>query len=368
MRISRVNIKLKLTLINLFSIGFVTVLIGFSVFVAALIHNKSELLTDTKSEASLIAKGSVSSLLFMDQKRAEDTLASLRGDFDIEQAAIYMRDGKMLGAYAREDLKGLFYPLKPGSEGHAFENDHLVVFCPVVFDKENIGTIYVRASLKRLYANIFRLVYFFIIISFSTIGVALIFLGKLQKAIVGPILHLSNVMREVTEEKDYSVRASVDSEDELGMLAGGLNGMLERIEKWNLELEKEVASRTATLEQTNQLLQEEIAERLHIEDQLRESEEKFRIMTEKSLVGVYIISNGVFKYVNPMFEEMLGYTCGEILQSQKSAKDMTYPEDWPICEHMMNERLAGISKGERYGFRSIRKDGPKSAIDLRVPS
>ncbi len=351
------SIKHKLTLINLFSTGFVIIMMGLSVLIGELVHQKAELLTDTKSQAVVIAKNSVPSLLSTDQKRAEDTLAFLRGDVNIEDAAIYMRDGRILGTYVRKDAESLFYPLKPESEGHVFEKDHLVVFCPVVFDNKTIGTIYVRASLKRLYAKMFRLLYFFILISVSTSGVSLFLLGKLQKAIIGPVLHLSDIMREVTEEKDYSVRASVDSKDELGMLSRGLNGMLERIEKWNLELKERMAYRTATLMQMNVLLKEEIAERKHMEDQLKKSEEKFRIIAEKSLVGVYLISDGVFKYVNPRFAEIFGYTCEEMLQGRKSARELTHPEDWPMSERLQNNRLSGKSKEERYGFRAIRKDG-----------
>ncbi len=267
------SIKRKLTLINLFSTGFVVILMGLSIIVVELVHQKAALLEDTKFQAAVIAKNIVSSLLFVDQKRAEDTLASLRGDLDIEHAAVYMRDGRILSTYVREDVKNLFYPLKPKSEGYAFEKGHLVVFCPVVFDKETIGMVYVRAGLKRLYAHIFMLFDFLIIISALTSGVALFLLGKLQKAITAPVLHLSNIMREVTEEKDYSVRASVKSKDELGLLARGLNGMLERIEKWNQELEEKVASRTAVLEQTNELLKEEIVGRKLAEDSLKKAKD-----------------------------------------------------------------------------------------------
>ncbi len=270
---NRASIKRKLTSINLLSTVFLVILMGLSVAIVELVYQKAELLEDTKLQAAVIAKNSISSLLFIDQKRAEDTLASLRGNIDIEHAAIYMRDGRILGTYVREGLKSLYYPLKPESEEYAFEKNHLTVFYPVVFDNETIGMIYVRASLKRLYAHIFKFILFLIVISVSTSGVALLLLGRLQKAITGPISHLSNVMLTVTNEKDYSIRASVDSKDELGMLAGGLNGMLERIEKGQLELEEKVASRTATLEQTNELLKEEIAGRKLVEESLKKAKE-----------------------------------------------------------------------------------------------
>ncbi|HKN19717.1 MAG TPA: CHASE sensor domain-containing protein, partial [Dissulfurispiraceae bacterium] len=90
---NRASIKRKLTSINLFSTVFVVILMGLSVAIVELVYQKAELLEDTKLQAAVIAKNSISSLLFIDQKRAEDTLASLRSNIDIEHAAIYMRDG-----------------------------------------------------------------------------------------------------------------------------------------------------------------------------------------------------------------------------------------------------------------------------------
>lgn len=61
------------------------------------------------------------------------------------------------------------------------------------------------------------------------------------------------------------MRTSVGSTDELGMVAGGLNKMLEQIERWNMELEDKVAAGTMTLWETNELLKEEIVERKRME-------------------------------------------------------------------------------------------------------
>ena len=39
----------------------------------------------------------------------------------------------------------------------------------------------------------------------------------------------------------------------------------------------------------------------HAEKELRKSEEKFRLLTEKSMVGIYIIQDAKMSYVNPSF-------------------------------------------------------------------
>lgn len=356
------SIKDRLKLINIISIVFVAVFISFSIFVVEFLYLRSQFVSELRSQAKIISNNSISSLMFMDQKRAEETLASLRNVSDIEHAAIYTNDGRILGKYIHDTSGNIYFP-KMEPYGYSLGRDHLRVFQPVVFDNETLGGIYISASLKRLYGNLYRLIFSTVAVSAAAIAFALLMLGRLQNAIVHPISHLADIMSRVTEERDYSIRASVVSNDELGMLATWFNEMLERIEKSNQELETHrnhleelVAFRTTALEQTNELLKKEIQERLSTEAQLRESEEKFKILAEKALVGVFIIQDGVFKYVNPMLSEMSGYTCGELL-GQKSPSDMAHPEDRAeVSEKMM--KLAGSkSDNERMELRAFRKDG-----------
>ncbi|MCX6672539.1 MAG: PAS domain S-box protein, partial [Methanothrix sp.] len=57
----------------------------------------------------------------------------------------------------------------------------------------------------------------------------------------------------------------------------------------------------------------DISERKRTEQALKESENKFRVLAEKSLVGVYIVQDWKFKYVNPRFAEMFGYSVEEMI-------------------------------------------------------
>ncbi|MCX6678564.1 MAG: PAS domain S-box protein [Methanothrix sp.] len=57
----------------------------------------------------------------------------------------------------------------------------------------------------------------------------------------------------------------------------------------------------------------DISERKRTELALKESENKFRVLAEKSLVGVYIVQDWKFKYVNPRFAEMFGYSVEEMI-------------------------------------------------------
>jgi PAS domain S-box-containing protein len=95
----------------------------------------------------------------------------------------------------------------------------------------------------------------------------------------------------------------------------------------------------------------------------RESEEKFRNMAEKSLVGIYIIQDGLFRYVNPRVAEIFGYTVDELID-KKGPRDLVYPDDWQIVEENIRKRISGEIESIQYDFRGITKN--KEVINVKV--
>ncbi|MCE9535627.1 MAG: response regulator, partial [Nitrospirae bacterium] len=85
--------------------------------------------------------------------------------------------------------------------------------------------------------------------------VALVISRRLQRSITDPVLRLVSTMRAVSNSQDYSLRAeALSTEDEIGVLVAGLNGMLAQIQSQHTqlrrhreELELEVTERTAEL-------------------------------------------------------------------------------------------------------------------------
>ncbi|RLI83095.1 hypothetical protein DRP07_04005, partial [Archaeoglobales archaeon] len=57
----------------------------------------------------------------------------------------------------------------------------------------------------------------------------------------------------------------------------------------------------------------DVTERKRMEEKLKDSEEMFRKLAEKSLVGIYLIQDGVFRYVNPKMAELWGYGVEELI-------------------------------------------------------
>ncbi len=94
-----------------------------------------------------------------------------------------------------------------------------------------------------------------------------------------------------------------------------------------------------------------------------ESEAKFRDMAEKSVAGVYLIQDGILRYINSRISEMLGYPIDEMIDRMR-LKDTIHPEDWPVVEANMNGRLAGEPLPENYEFRLVTKRGETRTVEV----
>lgn len=107
----------------------------------------------------------------------------------------------------------------------------------------------------------------------------------------------------------------------------------------------------------------DITERKRMEDSLKESEMKFRNLVEESLVGVYIIQERIFRYVNPKMAAIFGYDVEELVDL-KGPADVVTAEDWPIVEENIHKRINGEIESLNYEFRGRTKQG--SVINLEV--
>jgi PAS domain S-box-containing protein len=100
----------------------------------------------------------------------------------------------------------------------------------------------------------------------------------------------------------------------------------------------------------------DITDRKASEEALRESESKFRDLTEKSVVGVYLIQDDVFKYINLKFAQLLEYTIDEFID-KVTPEDIIFPQDWPTVKENLQKRFSGELDFMNYEFRIRRKNG-----------
>ena len=102
-------------------------------------------------------------------------------------------------------------------------------------------------------------------------------------------------------------------------------------------------------------LSEEIREHKQTTQKLLENEEKFRLLAETSVVGIYILQDNVIRYVNPEFLAIFGITAEEIIG--QSFLKLVYEEDQTRVKEKMNQRIAGVVDTPGYEFRGLTRDG-----------
>ncbi|MBK5276033.1 MAG: PAS domain S-box protein, partial [Desulfuromonadales bacterium] len=100
---------------------------------------------------------------------------------------------------------------------------------------------------------------------------------------------------------------------------------------------------------------QESNEHLHAAETLLESENRFRNLSEDALVGIYIIQDSFFRYVNPKMAEIFGYAVEEIVD-KLSPRLLVLDEDWPTVRDNLQKRLSDEQRSIHYEFRGVRKD------------
>ncbi|HEY4989937.1 MAG TPA: PAS domain S-box protein, partial [Opitutaceae bacterium] len=217
-------------------VGFIflttlTVLLG-SYMVLLVYESRSSAQATThglKTMADIIASNSTAALIYDDPKLAEEILSGLRAETDITAAALYDKQGRIYAVYPA-DLARSSIPAAPQAEGANFSFRELVLYQPVVQGDKRVGSLFIRSNLGGLYR---RLAVYGVVLFCVLAGAVILafFLSNfLQRQISEPILSLAEAARAVSEQKDYSVRATKQSGDELGFVTDAFNSMLEQIQ------------------------------------------------------------------------------------------------------------------------------------------
>lgn len=82
---------------------------------------------------------------------------------------------------------------------------------------------------------------------------------------------------------------------------------------------------------------------------------KYQTLVEKSLVGVYIIKGNKFVYVNPKIVEHTGFSEEEMMNID--FEKFIHPEDLPVVQKHMQERLSGSVNDAEYEVRVFNNRG-----------
>jgi PAS domain S-box-containing protein len=302
---------------------------------------RDDLAEAVHTQASIVASNSKSALLFNDREAAEQTLGALAAIDNIEFAGLLDKTGKEFALYVRP---GSVMPLHQhrAAEGEStiYTAKYIEVAIPIVLKQERIGTIHVRSNLAPVYEQLSWSVLVIIVAATGAFLVAVMLLFRLLPAITDPLLHLIGLMKTVTRDKNYTLRAGVHGKDEVGTLAQGFNNMLAQIqvrdnmlEQQREHLEDEVVQRTAELNN-------ELIERKRAEEKIRESEARYRGIFESADDIIYLLApDGTFDSLSPSFERLTGWLPQEWVG--KPFAPIIHPDDLPVARKVFQKALSG---------------------------
>jgi signal transduction histidine kinase/CheY-like chemotaxis protein len=263
----RHSISRKLTWMNMLVSG-AALLLACAAFIAFdMITFRQAMLRNLSTQAQIIGSNSVSALLFNDPQSAENTLMALKAAPNILSAQVYLPDGRPFASYSRD--RGPYNPVLPAipsgqTETHWIENDQIALVRLIVLDGKPIGAVYIRSDLQELHSRFQRYAAIAAIVLSACLLAALLISSIFRRAVADPIVDLSKIAKVVSQDKNYSVRATpIRSPAELAILIDAFNEMLAQIQQSERalrmardELELRVRERTAELEAAKREVEE----------------------------------------------------------------------------------------------------------------
>lgn len=251
----RPKIREKLVLITTATSGLSLVLVACIGYAYSRFDYHRELARELTSDARFLAYNSAAAIEFDSPEEAEEGLQALQVHPNVVGAAIFDVRGNRFATYLRGDTSVAIFDHIPMAVGHHNFDDRLLVVEPIETEGQSLGTICVISDLGELHARTRRNA---LAGTFIFMGVALfsfIISIRLQRFISEPVRRLEETARAISERKDYALRASEDSGDELGTLSRQFNQMLDQIQhqdgelrEANTRLEDRVRDRTQALE------------------------------------------------------------------------------------------------------------------------
>jgi PAS domain S-box-containing protein len=107
---------------------------------------------------------------------------------------------------------------------------------------------------------------------------------------------------------------------------------------------------------------EDITERKRSEEELRESEEKFRTLTETTSAAIFIFKGEFFRYINSFAEQITGYKKEELLN--KKFWEIVHPDYRDLIKERGLSRQRGELVPQRYEFKILTKAGEERWLDF----
>src|SRR5262245_6202221 len=300
------NIRLKLVLFT-FSI---VLLVGGSISLHSLFLGQRRMLAsfedDARQTAALIAGAIVNDIYFLDLRSLHRRLESARLNSDVMSTLIMDLDGAVLSDGTSANVLRDKKPTDPFTVAllqangwvSKVEGGLLKVGGPVFMpDRTRVGYLSVSFSLEGINEAVRETTRSDLYLTALAFGIAFVLAFALAASFSRPVLTVTRAAKDIGEGR-LDTRLSVSRSDEFGTLAQSVNLMAETLQRRDEQLENMVAERTRELQQANEALLRDMAERKKLEEQLLQAQK---------MEGIGTLAGGIAHDFNNILNIIQGY-------------------------------------------------------------
>lgn len=107
----------------------------------------------------------------------------------------------------------------------------------------------------------------------------------------------------------------------------------------------------------------DITEKKILENALKNSEARYRAISDGAVTGIYVVQDGMMSYVNQAYATMLGYDSADEIIGKIQVSDLIAPNERKKADELIQKRLNGEIREARYEVGLLRKDGREITVD-----
>jgi len=257
MRFRDLSVKRKLVVAAMLSATSALLLVSTALVVYDRMSQRQALAEDLSTLAEITGANCTAALTFRDRQAAEELLGSLRLKHGVRGAALLNPDGSLFARFGEVEA-GADPALAPAADEDradsvvTFTRDRIRLLAPIRLEGETVGTLLLESDLDELDERLWRYVGIVSVLLLACSAIAFVVASGFQRVIAAPIVHLAEIAHQVSQDKNYAVRAQGTARDEMGVLIRAFNDMLAEIERRDERLREQ----NAALERSNRELQD----------------------------------------------------------------------------------------------------------------
>lgn len=343
-----ISIRSKLMLIILTVSLAVVVLVGAARLTWDISQAQKMLSSELNAIAQLLGDRSTAALAFSDERLAQENLSALRGLAHVHKACLYQQDGELFAAHTQSQSSEIrCSPSENLASNRSVmdERNSVVVKVDIEEGGDRLGRIYISSDFTPIEVRVRDQVVFSGISFLGASIIAWILASWVQRLISGPIAAVSSVASAIEKNRDYSLRAELSRQDEVGQLARSFNAMLDTIQ-----------------EQTQQLVTAKIEQEVSLM--------KFRALYESSYdaIALYDMKSKQVIDCNPQMLEMFGYSYEEIIGITPVELSSAFQYDGQSSAKLVDEKLIEALDGKalRFDWLHKRKNGTEFDSEIII--